>query len=755
MEDLVENVEEKIKCSYCTKVLKDPRLTPCLHSFCGQCLKKLVGQYPLRASFICPLCQTEVKKPNEDDNSDFFPSNFHLNRLLDVHLARTFDHREESCGNCKVISKLAAFCFGCDMFLCLECLTAHRRMVQNKNHRIINLSEFRCQEFDDLYRRPEFCGHERQDLEEVEFYCKDCDELICGLCNLSEEDVHSTVDILELVEARKTSIEKETAKVKERALFIRNGMKNLSDRMSEVDERIESAKKQLKIKVERLLKIIRDHEIEITEQLENVRQEKLKELLSQRQKFELLLLQTESAIEFTDPLLDRNFPAEILSLKENVSLRLRELGQQNVDTRPVESACVVYVPNVETMHTVKCCSFGHVAISNTDPQSSSADGEGVSKSYVGEETFFTLTTRDMNGNTCYSSIDRPSVTIAKTDGVSITNEIRDNENGIYDVVYTPKVAGQYTVRIRVGAGKEIRQSPHCLSVMPQVLVPVKSYESRLGGAGLFTQPRGIAVSSTGDMAISDTQKHCIHVVDSRGRSIIDLGGEGCGDGKLNYPGGVAFDKSEKHIVVADRDNHRIQMFSRKSGKMTKKFGSRGRDDGEFDGPSGVFVDNKGRIVVTDWNNHRVQVFSAEGKFLFMFGDAIEEKLKHPRDTVYHENTKHFVVSDTGNNVLKVFDAQGGYLRTIGKPGVKKGELYSPRGLVVDANDRIVVCDLDNHRLQFFDFNGTCLNSFGSKGKALGQFSYPMGVDTLNDGQIVISDWGNDRIQVLSVEPYSR
>ena len=210
--------------------------------------------------------------------------------------------------------------------------------------------------------------------------------------------------------------------------------------------------------------------------------------------------------------------------------------------------------------------------------------------------------------------------------------------------------------------------------------------------------------------------------------------------------------TEKSIIVADRDNHRLLVYSIKTGKLIRKIGRKGNGDGQFDGPSGICVDGEGRIIVADWNNHRIQVFSSDGLFLFKFGDMVKNKLKHPRAVTFCNVRKRFVVSDTGNNVIKVFGPKGKFLYSIGKPGVKKGELYSPRGITVDRLDRIVVCDFDNHRVQFFRFDGICLNSFGSKGKSPGQFDRPMGVALLNDDQIVVSDWGNDRIQVFSTDP---
>ena len=43
------------------------------------------------------------------------------------------------------------------------------------------------------------------------------------------------------------------------------------------------------------------------------------------------------------------------------------------------------------------------------------------------------------------------------------------------------------------------------------------------------------------------------------------------------------------------------------GKFLYSFGSRGEGNGQFNGPTGLAVDNLDNIVVADWGNSRLQV----------------------------------------------------------------------------------------------------------------------------------------------------
>ena len=74
--------------------------------------------------------------------------------------------------------------------------------------------------------------------------------------------------------------------------------------------------------------------------------------------------------------------------------------------------------------------------------------------------------------------------------------------------------------------------------------------------------------------------------------------------------------------VADRDNHRIQVFTAE-GKFLRMFGRRGEGRGELKEPWGVAIDSSGRVYVSEVGNHRVSVFTSEGQFVTSFGSAGE------------------------------------------------------------------------------------------------------------------------------------
>ena len=68
------------------------------------------------------------------------------------------------------------------------------------------------------------------------------------------------------------------------------------------------------------------------------------------------------------------------------------------------------------------------------------------------------------------------------------------------------------------------------------------------------------------------------------------------------------------VIVCDSGNHRLQIFT-SDLMFVRQFGSRGRDNGQFNGPFNITHDEYGNLYVNDLGNNRVQVFNTQGEFI--------------------------------------------------------------------------------------------------------------------------------------------
>ena len=133
----------------------------------------------------------------------------------------------------------------------------------------------------------------------------------------------------------------------------------------------------------------------------------------------------------------------------------------------------------------------------------------------------------------------------------------------------------------------------------------------------------LACDDCGQLLILDTACDRVSRIEppDRIRPITAFGGKGSHRRQLNSPRGLA--RRAGAILVADTGNHRVQIFSAAPYAL---LGVWGRDDaragseaGEFNRPWGIAADQCGNAFVADRENHRIQQFSRDGKWMRHLG----------------------------------------------------------------------------------------------------------------------------------------
>ena len=215
-----------------------------------------------------------------------------------------------------------------------------------------------------------------------------------------------------------------------------------------------------------------------------------------------------------------------------------------------------------------------------------------------------------------------------------------------------------------------------------------------------------------------------------------------------------------------------------------QFGSKGEEQGKFDCPVGVAVNDKSRILaIADYNNSRTQIFSFEGNFLR------EIALKGKPISLAFTESGDLLVRVIYDKRIFLFAENGQFIRYIGVEHVKTPHFVSVssdgRIITSDSNDKTIkvltadgkkllqsfksldrnetpVCVVYHQAKFFASFNfagrlvvfnnaGEYLHDIGSKGSGDGQFSGPTGlvIDKLN--RLIVCDAGNSRVQLLTLE----
>ncbi|MHB9004562.1 MAG: NHL repeat-containing protein [Coriobacteriia bacterium] len=242
--------------------------------------------------------------------------------------------------------------------------------------------------------------------------------------------------------------------------------------------------------------------------------------------------------------------------------------------------------------------------------------------------------------------------------------------------------------------------------------------------------------------------------------VLTIEGPGAGDRPMfARPLGAAFGPDGR-IYVSDSDNNRICVFD-PEGAFLFEFGGTGIlkpapgvkstwEDGLFNFPVGIDVDEHGDVYVADLHNNQIQVFDAEGTFLRAFPDPLERLGKGSSG----QGGTGLAVTDiavVGNRVyatdsfqIVVFDTQGELLAQFGKPGTAPGDLSYPNGIDVAVNGTLYVADSDNNRIQSLTPTGGPVWALGERVSELqtevdNAFGLPRGITVLDDGSLLVVD----------------
>jgi len=136
--------------------------------------------------------------------------------------------------------------------------------------------------------------------------------------------------------------------------------------------------------------------------------------------------------------------------------------------------------------------------------------------------------------------------------------------------------------------------------------------------GELCRPSGLTFDPRveGRVIVADTLNHRVSVFDREGRPLANFGKLGSGEAELNHPYDVAVD-AHGAVFVADTGNDRIVKLDA-DGKFVKSFGGRGSYPGLFRYPTGLDVHGE-RVYVADRDNHRIQVFDLAGEYIYEWG----------------------------------------------------------------------------------------------------------------------------------------
>lgn len=225
---------------------------------------------------------------------------------------------------------------------------------------------------------------------------------------------------------------------------------------------------------------------------------------------------------------------------------------------------------------------------------------------------------------------------------------------------------------------------------------------RSWGEGLFTRPHGITIDQDGVIYCVDDNGHWVGRFTAEGKLLSQIGRRNHGavaqsGAPFNRPTKVAIAPQGGDLYIADGyGNARVHKFTA-DGDLLCSWGEYGCDPGQFNLPHSVCTDSEGKVYVADRENHRIQIFDDTGNYLDQWNNMHRPcGLNITDDLVYIGQlfTQLALNADYPNigACVSIHDLTGRRLARLGglRYGEGPGQFIAPHGIAVDSGGDIYI-----------------------------------------------------------------
>ncbi|XP_046567794.1 transcription intermediary factor 1-beta-like [Haliotis rubra] len=181
----------------------DPRLLPCLHSVCQECLN--IGTSDI---LTCDICQETFDK----EQTDFPPD---VVAIKDIFLQTAeYDGSAVLCTNKDDGNQAMSWCDECEALLCEHCQAGHEDMKITRSHKVVPLENLKSSDGVPIPKTAYCTEHVDHPLQ---LYDDTCEQRICFKCR-ENHGVCKVNDITEAYQHLKETVLDEERKASRRRL---------------------------------------------------------------------------------------------------------------------------------------------------------------------------------------------------------------------------------------------------------------------------------------------------------------------------------------------------------------------------------------------------------------------------------------------------------------------------------------------------------------------------------------------------------
>ena len=334
-QSLAEGVDKELTCAICLSMYNQPKILPCLHSYCKGCLEDMLKKSREKQSITCPQCKVVHELPPQgiDGFTTFFTIN-NLLELLHIHENAVAETPVKSikCGSGLDENPAVARCLTCSDYLCESCHTIHQKQKVTKDHDIKTLEEIKHSDkktgIRSLHRRQNCTEHKDKQLE---LYCKTCKKVICLVCAVVNHNKHECAVINEVRAEIQKELEKQISKVQAKEREFQDHQKFTENLLRISNEAAKSSKMEINKACDGLIQAIESRRAQLLSDVNKFHEAEMKQITAESESVALSLLRMSDSIQFMRQLLDNGDDVEVINVSDQTSQTLSSLASMTCD----------------------------------------------------------------------------------------------------------------------------------------------------------------------------------------------------------------------------------------------------------------------------------------------------------------------------------------------------------------------------------------------------------------------------------------
>ena len=444
-------VEENLTCSLCLEVFTNPKVLPCLHSYCHDCIVNLTKSAESN-TITCPDCQLVVEA--DVNTISKLPSNFSLNNLL-ATMSLTNDKpvsKEVLCDSCDSKDTAESRCNECRIFLCQFCTEFHKRSRLLKHHELVTVGELKSNPGLSTIAEKVQCFKHKKEI--IQLFCKTCQTTTCRNCIITDHRQHEYAFVEEVAVEEKQHLQQNLDDVKQRKARVVQGITDLKKFSKTLETKKNLTISEINYHFDELAKSVsksldcrKNEMVEKANSLTNLKQT---QICAQLEVLQVALASCESSIEFTEQAFKNSDDVQILSVKKYILQSLEQLKTVKDQTEPCVTENMAFVIPSSSLQEINRKHLNNYDVNGTaaSPENCTASFEQDDEKFSpGKQYFIALICFDRNGKRLDYGGQKIAPSFTGADVGDVT--VHDNKDGSHTVSFSPRHGGMLKFEVSV------------------------------------------------------------------------------------------------------------------------------------------------------------------------------------------------------------------------------------------------------------------------------------------------------------------